>query len=130
VDGLRDPAMPLASEVEITARRTAAAQPARFGPITPRVIGRTAPGWLLPFAAQMILHLRSGAASPDHAARPRRRRQDPAAGTGMPDAMRITVFGERIVDQGADQSRSVRSKLSSRGVTQPSTTSPVARTGP
>ena len=49
------------------------------------------------------LHLRRAAASPDHTAGARRRRQDPAAGTACRTLCVSPVFGERIVDQGADQ---------------------------
>ena len=87
-------------------------------------------GWLLPFAAQMIISRQAAPASPHHQRGARRRRQDPAAGAARGALCLPPVFGERVVDQGPHQPVSPRAGSPVGASRQRSTTSRAAHGWP
>ena len=60
-------------------------------------------GWLLPFASQMVSSSDARRHRTHHRRGARRGRQDPAADPACGTLCLPSVFGERVVDQGADQ---------------------------
>ena len=85
-------------------------------------------GWLLPFASQLVSSSEARTASPHHQCRARRGRQDLVADPARGTLCLPPVLGERVGDQGTDQS--VQATCAERTSTAPSATSRAARNWP